>query len=154
MDQQPPEKLVNRAPEGTVSFGGTVDRSRLALRIFGDAVDPSEITTLLGHEPTEAMIKGETWIGKKSGKEHIAKTGSWRLKAPEFEPADLDAQIEWIFPRLTGDLETWNKLTVKYKVDLFSGLFLDADNRGITLLPPSMKNYWRSRHKPRSGHLF
>ncbi len=139
MKQQPPKKLVESSPEGTVWFGGTVDRSKLSLRIFGDELIPVEITNLLEHEPTESKAKGEKWIGKKSGKEYSAKTGSWLLKAPVAEPADLDSQIEWIFSQLTSDSNVWNQLNEQHKVDLFSGLFLEAGNRGLSLSSESMK---------------
>jgi hypothetical protein len=139
MKQQPPEKLVKSAPEGTVWFGGTVDKSKITLRIFGDDLNPVEITNLLGYEPTESRAKGEKWIGKKSGKEYSAKTGSWLLKAPVAEPADLDSQIEWIFSKLISDSNVWNQLTKQYRVDLFSGLFLEESNRGLSLSSNSMK---------------
>ena len=54
---KPPEEIVASAPEGTVWFGGPVDRSTMSLRIFGESVDPLEITKLLGHEPTKGRKK-------------------------------------------------------------------------------------------------
>ncbi len=53
----PPEKLVASAPEGTVWFGGPVDRSKMSIRIIGESVDPNEITKLLGHEATKGRKK-------------------------------------------------------------------------------------------------
>jgi hypothetical protein len=137
MKQQPPMKLVESAPEGTVWFGGTVDRSKVSLRIFGDDLIPLEITNLLGHEPTESQTKGKAWV-TPSGRERTAKTGSWSLKAPVEKPADLDFQIDWIFSQLTSDLTIWNQLTEKFTVDLFAGLFLEAQNRGLSISSKSM----------------
>ncbi|MBC2601860.1 DUF4279 domain-containing protein [Puniceicoccus vermicola] len=136
---QPPEKLVSSAPEGTVWFGGPVDRSTMSLRIFGESVDPKEITALLGHEPTKGRTKGEKWIGPKSGRQYEAKKGSWSLSAPDSSEADIDSQVEWILSRLTKDLGVWKKITGEYDVDLFSGLFLEAMNRGISISPTTMK---------------
>ena len=136
---QPPDKLVSSAPEGTVWFGGSVDRSTMSLRIFGDSVDPLEITNLLGHEPTKGRKKGEKWIGEKSGREYEAKKGSWSISAPQSNGADIDFQVDWILCRLTKDLSIWKKITEEYDVDIFSGLFLEAMNRGISISPNTMK---------------
>lgn len=138
MKQQPPQKLVESAPEGTVWFGGTVDESSLSLRIFGEDLIPEEISTLLGHQPTKSRIKGEKWVSK-SGREVTERRGSWFLSAPDVEPGDLDFQINWILSRLTNDLETWRVIISKFKADLFSGLFLEAQNRGLTISPEALK---------------
>ena len=133
----PPEKLIASAPNGTVWFGGPVDRSKLSLRIFGESVDPTVITSILGHEPTKGRKKGDKWT--MSGREFEAKKGSWILSAPESRQADIDFQVDWIFGRLTEDLSVWKKITAEYDVDLFSGLFLEASNRGICISPNTME---------------
>jgi len=131
---KPPEKIVASAPEGTVWFGGPVDRSTMSLRIFGGSVDPLEITKLLGHEPTKGRKKGD-----RSVRGYVFKKGSWTLSAPESIGANIDCQVEWILSRLTKDLEIWKTITEKYAVDLFTGLFLEAMNRGIRLSPNTMQ---------------
>lgn len=47
-------------------------------------------------------------------------------------------QVEWILSRLTSDLATWRELTGKYRTDMFSGLFLERQNRGVSLQPAAM----------------
>lgn len=42
----------------------TLQLSVAALRVFGDDVIPSEISLLLGAEPSKASIKGEPTSGK------------------------------------------------------------------------------------------
>lgn len=127
---KPPEKLVASAPVGTVWFGGPVDRSKMSIRIIGKSVDPNEITKRLGHEPTK---------GDKSVKGYVFKKGSWTLSAPESIGANIDNQVDWILRLLTKGLIIWKTITEKYAVDIFTGLFLEAMNRGICLAPNTMQ---------------
>jgi len=119
-----PDHIVASGPPGTVWFGGAVDCSTLALRVMskdrGDGVDKDEVTRLLCCECNRD------------------KTPNWSLAAPEQEPADLDAQVDWILSRVTPDLSVWKKITEGYRVDLFCGLFLERPNRGVTLTPKTM----------------
>jgi hypothetical protein len=131
---QPPKN----APPGTVWFGGSVDKSTLSLRLFGGDLDPEEVSVLLGCAPTVGQRKGARYFAK-SGRAHVAKHGSWRLEAPESEGADLDGQLRWIFSRLTKDLKVWKLLSLRYRMDVFSGLFLKEMNRGISLSSESLK---------------
>jgi len=105
-------------------FGGGVDCSTLTLRVMsknrGDSVDKDEVTRLLCCECNRE------------------KSLDWSLCAPENEPADLDAQVDWILTRVTPDLSVWKKITEDYRVDLFCGLFLERPNRGVTLMPKTM----------------
>jgi hypothetical protein len=134
---QPPKSLVDSAPKGTVWFGGPVDRSSMTLRITGDEFDPDEITRLLGCAPTTKKKKGDKRIAS-NGKVYVERFCSWRLKAPDSEGAKLDAQVEWLFSRLSPDLEIWQRLSSCHKIDLFSGLFMEASNRGIELSPKTL----------------
>ncbi len=125
-------------PRILVTLGGQVDKSRVALRVFGDDVDPQQISKLLGHKATTGRLKGERCISKFTGKERIAPAGSWILQAPEAKKASLDRQIAWLFKRLSKRLVIWKRLNSRYRVDIFCGLFLDGFNRGISLSPTTL----------------
>ena len=133
--KQPPEKLIASAPEGTVWYGGPVDRSKLSLRVIGDDLDPDEVTRLLGHPPTRIRRKGDAMTDSGSVR---APFSSWCLQAPVSTEADVDAQVEWLFSRLTSDLSIWKDLSSRSKVDLYGGLFLEAENRGFSLSPKTL----------------
>jgi len=64
----------------------------MCLRFFGDDLDPDEITARLGRPPSTGKKKGDTWIAK-SGREKIARTGSWLLEAADCQPGDFDSQL-------------------------------------------------------------
>jgi hypothetical protein len=113
MKPVPPEILAS-APEGTQWFGGPVDKSTMTLRVQCAADECEAVSALLGAPPTESKR-------------------FWRLSAPDMSPADPGAQVEWILSRLTSNLVTWGEVTGRYKTDMFCGLFLERDNRGVSL---------------------
>ena len=113
-----------------------LQKSIATLRVFGDSLIPNEVTRLLGGEATEATKKGEL-IRRPSG-DFIAKHGSWRLKAPECEPENLDHQVSWLLGQLTDNLEVWQVLGKEFKIDLFCGLFMGSSNEGFSLAAATM----------------
>ena len=90
-------------------------RSVAALRIFGDTLNPDEISRLLGGVPTESFRKGQVKPSKI--KNILRKSGGWILNATRQEPGNLDVQVEKILGQLTQDLTVWASLTKEYKVD-------------------------------------
>ena len=86
-----------------------VKRSAASLRISGDDLQPSEITRLLGCDPSAAQAKGETIIGRNTDSARIVSTGMWRLFASKREPEDLDGQIAELLSKLTDDLNERNR---------------------------------------------
>lgn len=126
--KKPPKKLVQTAPEGTVWFGGPVDRSKVSLRILGDELDPEEITELLKVSPTECCKKGDVIAGK-----YKRRTGCWSLESHLPDDIDVEDKVMHLLSQVTNDESTWKLLNSKYQIDLFCGLFLETDNRGIEL---------------------
>ena len=116
---------------------GPVDRTKAALRFFGDDLDPEEISARLGGEPTVAARKGGVWL-TPSGKEAVARRGSWRRKVSQRQPGDLDGQIAELFADLTTDLAVWREFATRCQADIFCGLFLSEGNQGFTLKPETL----------------
>ena len=104
-------------------------RSVAALRIFGDKLDPDEISRLLAGVPTESFRKGQVKLSKT--KDIIRKSGGWLLKATDHEPENLGAQVEEILGQLTQDLTVWASLSNEYKIDLFCGFFMSETDEGV-----------------------
>jgi hypothetical protein len=113
-----------------------LNKSQASLRIFGDDLEPDQITRMLGKDPTRSDKKGEprSWVPNRP----IARTGSWSLKAPSCEPGNLDPQIKEIFHSLTPDLNIWAELTSRFKAELFCGLFMKEWNEGECLSAESL----------------
>ena len=115
-----------------------IDRSVATLRLFGDDLDPEEITRILGKPPTRSERKGEVIRREGTGIERTARTGSWRLEVADRRPEDVDGQVAELLSALTTDVGVWQALASKYKVDLFVGLFMKDSNEGLSLSPTTL----------------
>ena len=113
-------------------------RAVATLRIAGDDLVISEVSALLGAEPSIAREKGKEWR-TPSGKSTIARTGQWHLHAGDTEPENLDAQVEELLGKLTSDLSVWESLSAKFEVDLFCGWFMQEWNEGVNVSPSTLK---------------
>ncbi|MEQ7010404.1 DUF4279 domain-containing protein [Actinopolymorpha sp. B17G11] len=100
-------------------------RALAALRIAGEALVPTAITTALGCEPSRSWAKGDAWISH--GVTRTRRFGLWSLDAEET-----------ILGRLTSDEAVWRDLGARYTVDLFCGWFMERGNEGVTLGPETM----------------
>ena len=133
---QPPKG----APEGTVWFGGPVDRCKVTLRVYGDELDLDSISAMLGCAPTSAEKKG-TPIPTEDGSARVARRGRWSLSITSEECGewDVDEVIIALVKRLPTDMTIWRDLTRTYRVDLFCALFMEARNRGFGLSAETCK---------------
>ena len=68
----------------------------------------------------------------------VWNSGSWRLRATERSPADIDGQVSELLARVTSNPDVWRKLS-RYRVDVFCGLFMDKSNEGFELSPDTMR---------------
>jgi hypothetical protein len=111
---------------------GSLHKTAASIGFFGDDLDPVEITTALGAEPTVGVRKGGVWH-TKAGAEKVASQGSWRVEAERREPGDLDGQINELLDGLSNDLPAWQSYSKRYRGRVFCGLFLASGNEGLTL---------------------
>jgi hypothetical protein len=113
-----------------------LNQSAASLRIFGDSLDPKEVSRILGCAPTASYLKGDekTWKDNKSvAKKLVRKTGMWSLDATDQEPGNLNTQVAEIFGKLNSDLSVWASLTNNYKIDLFCGFTMEQSDEGIEI---------------------
>ncbi len=114
-----------------------LSKTAASLRIWGDDLDPDEVTQLLGRKPSWARRKGE--IVQAASGEQVSSTGGWSVKADRRTPGDLDLQVSELLAGTTDDLAAWRRLAVHYRVDLFCGLFMREGNEGITISPETLQ---------------
>lgn len=107
-----------------------ISRAVASLRVAGDELMPSEITKMLGVEPTFAHCKGEV-LQRPKGR--IAKFGLWRLDAAPLEPSDFNVQVASLLDVLPQDVQIWRELGAKYEISLFCGWFMRESNEGEDL---------------------
>jgi Domain of unknown function (DUF4279) len=115
-----------------------VAETAVALRFFGDDLDPEMLTTRLGKPPSTCARRGEVIKSEKTGRERAAKTGKWILAVERCEPGDLDKQIRDIFSGMTNDMMVWRDLVQKYRPDLYVGLFMRELSEGIEVSVESL----------------
>ncbi|MFD1982177.1 DUF4279 domain-containing protein [Mesorhizobium newzealandense] len=116
-----------------------IAQSSASLRFFGDDLDPVDLTRLLGGKPTYAIGKGDFHTYPPNRPPRIALTGFWRLSS-EYEAGDqLDRQIADILATLTSDLSVWAALVLRFKVDMFCGVWLGEESRGLGLTPQTLQ---------------
>lgn len=106
------------------------------LRLFGDDLDPVEVTRLLGAEPTTSARKGDIDASRKHP--IAARSGKWVQSVEREMPSDLDKQIGLLLAGLTDDLAIWRDLTRDFRADVFAGLFMVESNEGLCLSPRTL----------------
>ena len=119
MKEVPPEVLA-LGPDGTVWYGGPIDRTEMSLRANSTVAERDEVSALLRCQPDDT-------------RRH------WVIRAPTAHNGGLDVQLSALLARCTADLDAWNVVTSKWKVDLFCGLFMERPNRGLCLNADSLK---------------
>lgn len=115
-----------------------LDRAVAALRVFGDDVDPDELTRLFGCSCTNGWVKGYEHT-TSSGAVVIKKTGGWILEAEPAENADFDSQISRLLERVKLSEDDWAAFCTRFKVDIFCGWFMLETSEEITVSPQTMR---------------
>ena len=116
-----------------------LQRSVASLRVFGDDLDPSEISRLLGAQPSRGHRKGEELPTRSGVAARVARTGLWCLDAPDAEPEDINGQVAVLLGALTSDLTTWRNIASQYTVRLFCGWFMRRANEGVDVGPDTLE---------------
>jgi Domain of unknown function (DUF4279) len=153
-EQEDDGHWITEVPElpSLMGSGATVrqlNHSAVSLRIFGDALDPDEMTALLKCSPTISHRKGDLIMNRDGApywNEHtsrysIRKTGMWNLRAPHTEPADIESQMQSLLAQLPNDLDLWNTLSkdLGLKVEFFCGFFMYRSNEGLVFSESILK---------------
>jgi hypothetical protein len=112
-----------------------VESSAVSLGIYGEDVDPEEITKLLGCLPTECYKKGDDFKKPKENRKH--SKGYWGLESNLPKATDIEQKIIDLLDRLTSDLEIWKSLAQRYEIRIFCGIFLER-NEGFRLSPETL----------------
>jgi uncharacterized protein DUF4279 len=120
-------------------IGGDVDKVTASVVISGDALDPDEITRVLGIEPFFAARKGEQRRSRSGTRTISQRTGVWWVQVADTRERVLGDAIDGLLARLPADLEVWASLAEKYTLRLSCGLHLEDWNRGCELPPEVLK---------------
>lgn len=111
-----------------------IGETTACLRIFGDVLDPDEVSRMVGCSPTSVVMKGDV---RKSG--FVELTSMWSLERDHFAAGDLDEKLKDLLEATTDDPDIWLGLHERFDVDIFAGLFMSEGNEGLTLTPSTME---------------
>jgi hypothetical protein len=112
-----------------VEVGGMVDESSATLAVYGDVLDPVEITALLGVGPTESFARGY----RRGPRSPPFKHGGWFLTVEGAAPSGPDELLKALLLRLPGETAIWERLKERYSVHIRIGIHSQEWNRGFSL---------------------
>jgi ribosomal protein L19 len=114
-----------------------IAESLVSIRFFGDDLNPAELTSMLGREPSMQYKKGDTRTS--SGHQYARKFGAWIAATEKQRPEAVDAQLEELLASMNQDLTVWKSLTSRFNADVFCGLFMDESNEAFSLSPATLQ---------------
>ena len=127
-----------KKPEVSMEVGGPVDEARVTLALYGESLDPEEVSRRLGCAPTSAFRKGET--RRPSGREgRPMPHGGWFLTVEGKAPVGVDELTSLLLNRFPKDEQFWNELCREYRVQIRVAVHTGGWNRGFELMPTTTK---------------
>ena len=98
------------------------DEVTVALCIYGEALDPGELTQLLGVNPTHEHKTGhrETLRAPPSSK------GAWIYEIRRFEPIDPDNMLEELLASLPQEEHFWERLASRFELQIHFAIHTDV----------------------------
>jgi hypothetical protein len=115
--------------DAVVEVGGIVDETRLTLGLYGQDLDPDDISTTLRCSPTSSHRRGDP---RRVGRPPWPQ-GAWLLRLEGNAPVGPNELVQQLLDRLPVAAEVWEGLRAKYTVQLTVGIFLGSWNRGFEL---------------------
>jgi hypothetical protein len=108
-------------------------RVRVSLRVFGDGLEPEEVSALLGRDPTRCHRKGDPMGGENGSA--LEPTGAWIADSELSERAEIEEHIETLLSSVSNDSDEWEQLTQRFSASVLCSAFLDQYNEGFELSP-------------------
>jgi hypothetical protein len=117
---------MDRTP---LRIGGLVDESSVCLAVYGEHLDPADVTAIVGRAPTSAHRKGD----RRGPRSPTLKRGVWMLEISGQAPQGPAELTEALLDQLPDDERVWAKLSELYEVQLRYGIHMAGWNRGFDL---------------------
>lgn len=109
----------------------SVENLQVALRVFGETLEPDEVSALLGTAPSQAHRKGDA-VGRSG---EVSSTGSWILASELSASRDIEEQVESVLEKLTKDFDEWASLTTRYSADIACIVSMISDGADFDISP-------------------
>jgi hypothetical protein len=134
-------KFVRKPPKDledtVVVAGGEVDEYRISLGFYGDDLNPSELSSLLGKSATSSCVKGD--VVHKNGRSRTEKTGRWLLSVHPKPGESLEPQLRELLLSLTPDLAVWKRLASQFRTRFVVSAWIRSWNRGLEIEPQLLR---------------
>ncbi len=112
-----------------ISVGGPIDETDVTFCVYGDDLDPDEVSSILGCTPTRSQRRGVP----SSPRRQPAKIGAWFLELRGLAREDPQRVITSLLDRLPSDEAIVRRLGERFLLKLNVVLHLDAWTRGFEL---------------------
>lgn len=109
-----------------------IDRVSVSLRVFGDSLEPDEVSALLGRQPTRFHRKGDK---NPQNPSLIEPTGAWILDSALSEKSEIEEHVEALLSPISNDSDEWANLTSRFSASILCSVFLNQYNEGFELSP-------------------
>jgi hypothetical protein len=87
----------------------------VSLRVFGDTLEPEEVSALLGRGPTRGHRKGDAIA---DGRASVEPTGAWILESVLPQGCELEEHVEGLLSLLSNDCDEWASLTSRFSASI------------------------------------
>ena len=111
-------------------MGGPVLGASATLRVFGDALEPNEVTRLLGPAPTASYRAGDAVSPRLTARR---KMGMWCLDSSLSRTAPLSSHVIELLARLPSDPTIWSEIQRRFSADVYCGVDVKVPNSGMGL---------------------
>jgi len=130
-DDPPPDAKVVpfRQPGIIAEVGGLVDETWASLALYGEDLDPEDVTRTLGVQPTKAFRRGERPRPRMRPLAH----GLWSLGAEAAAPTSPDQLIQAVLASTAATPDAWASLRSRFDVQLRLAIWTRSWNRGFAL---------------------
>jgi hypothetical protein len=102
----------------------------VSITVFGEAVDPDQVSEALGAAPDRCHRVGEAVSNESSAKR---RQGLWSISThgsvPEESP--VSDHIAALFARVTTDAAVWHELAARHSTRAFIGWFMGDGNEAL-----------------------
>jgi hypothetical protein len=102
----------------------------VSITIFGEGVDPDEVSRALGSTPDRSHRVGEAVSAESSARR---RTGLWSITThgTVAEEALLAEHMATLFGRVSSDVAVWRQLADRHSTRVFIGWFMGEGNEAL-----------------------
>ena len=123
--------MTDKVIEFKGKVSGLVDETNVTIAIYGEDLDPDDISQQLGCQPTFSHRQGE----RRSHGSPPYKQGAWFLEVKGNAPHGPEDLTKALLMRLPADETIWVELARKHDIQMRYGIHMDTWNRGFELSP-------------------